>query len=338
MTGKVIGGRSGPTTIHTKVGWILSGPVDQQEVTVNLTLASTHNLKVDAYPTESSLDDRLKQFWELESLGIMKDEVSVYEKFVQQIKFDGRRYEVKLTWKIHHQPLPDHFELCRKRLIGLLRRLRQNPQLLSEYNFIIQDQLKNGVVEVVSQPTQVVGDQAHYLPHHGILRQDSTTSKLRIVYDASARSTGPSLNDCLYTGPKFGQSIFVNDILLRFRLQRVGLTGDIEKAFLMVSVDEKGRDSLRFLWAVDPSAESPELMTLRFTRVVFGVSSSPLLLNGTINYHLGTYHDTDPAFVDKFLSSIYVDDVVSGSGDVDSAYRFYLTTCGSWIQAEKICH
>ena len=103
--------------------------------------------------------------------------------------------------------------------------------------------------------------------------RDKATSKLRIVYDASARSTGPSLNDCIYTGPKFGQSIF--HILVRLRLQRVALTGDIEKAFLMVSVDERDRDSLRFLWVSDPDIEPPELMTLRFTRVVFGVSSSP---------------------------------------------------------------
>ena len=93
------------------------------------------------------------------------------------------------------------------------------------------------MIECVS----LASDRVHYLPHHGVVRQDKATSKLRIVYDASARSTGPSLNNCLYTGPKFGQSIF--DILLRFRHQKVALVGDIEKAFLMVSVREKDRDS-----------------------------------------------------------------------------------------------
>ena len=73
VTGRVIRGRSGPTAIHTKVGWVLSGPTEQQEVAVNLTFTSTHALKVDAYPIEPTLDDNLKQFWELESLGIMRD-------------------------------------------------------------------------------------------------------------------------------------------------------------------------------------------------------------------------------------------------------------------------
>ena len=177
------------------------------------------------------------------------------------------------------------------------------------------------MIECVS-PSDSVSDRVHYLPHHGVVRQDKATSKLRIVYDASARSTGPSLNNCLYTGPKFGQSIF--DILLRFRHQKVALVGDIEKAFLMVSVREKDRDSLRFLWTTDLNSEKLKLITYRFTRVVFGVSSSPFLLNATINHHLKTFREADPAFVEKFLSSIYVDDLVTGSYDIQSTHDFYL--------------
>ena len=112
------------------------------------------------------------------------------------------------------------------------------------------------------------------------------------------------------------------DILLRFRLQQVALAGDIEKAFLMVSMHERDRDSLCFLWVTDTHIEPPKIVTLRFTRVIFGVSSSPFLLNATINYHMETYQ-ADPDFVDKFLSSIYVDDLVSGSNDLESTYKFY---------------
>lgn len=97
---------------------------------MNLTLASTHTLKIDAYPsTEPALEDCLKRFWDLESLGIAREEPSVYTKFVQRINFDGHRYEVCLPWKEDHPPLPDHFELCRKRRRSLLKRLKQTPQL-----------------------------------------------------------------------------------------------------------------------------------------------------------------------------------------------------------------
>ena len=92
----------------------------------------------------------------------------------------------------------------------------------------------------------------------------------------------------------------------------------------MVSVRKNDRDSLRFLWDADPTVQPPDIVTLQFTRVVVGVSSSPFLLNATINHHLETYREGDPAFVDKFLSSIYVDDLVSGSSDLESAYELYV--------------
>ena len=85
-------------------------------------------------------------------------------------------------------------------------------------------------------------------------------TKLRIVYDASTQSNGPSLNDCLYVGPSFGQSIL--DILFRFHVHTIALAGDIEKAFLIISVAEEDRDVLRFLWIDDISKASPEVLTL----------------------------------------------------------------------------
>ena len=80
---------------------------------VSVAVASTHTLKIDTCPLEPSLDDRLKRFWELESLGITQNEASPYDKFVQRIKFDGQRYDVNLGWKEYHPPLPDHLNLCR---------------------------------------------------------------------------------------------------------------------------------------------------------------------------------------------------------------------------------
>ena len=62
---------------------------------------------------------------------------------------------------------------------------------------------------------------------------------------------------------------------------------------------------------------------LRFTRVVFGVSSSPFLLNATIRHHVAKYKDSDPAFVETFIRSTYVDDVTFGANDDDGAFDLY---------------
>ena len=84
----------------------------------------------------------------------------------------------------------------------------------------------------------------HYLLHHAVVRQEKETTKVRIVDDASARAQGPSLNDCLHTGPKFNQKIL--QILLLFRSFPVAWTAHIEKAFLMISMSPNYRDALRF--------------------------------------------------------------------------------------------
>ena len=198
----------------------------------------------------------------------------MFEKFRENIVFTEGQYEVSLPWKDQHPLLPDHHELCVKHLHGLLHCLQQSPFVFLEYGHIIQGQLKEGIIQKVEDAAKQTGSsKLHYLPHHAVMRQDKHTTKLRIVYDASAKCDRPSLNECLYTGPKFDQSIL--DILLRFRTQQVALTADIEKAFLMVSMSEKDRDVLCFLWVDDIKKDPPELCTLRFTRVVFSVSSSP---------------------------------------------------------------
>lgn len=107
------------------------------------------------------------------------------------------------------------------------------------------------------------------------------------------------MTDCLYVGLAFGQSIM--DILLRFRLQKVALVANIEKAFLMITVDEEDRDVLRFLWIEDMECETPRMTVLRFARVVFGVASSPFLLNATIRHQIQGYQTDDPSFVTRFL-------------------------------------
>lgn len=116
--------------------------------------------------------------------------------------------------------------------------MNQDPEALKKYDSVIKEQLKNGIVEVVEKPADGEVGKTHNLPHHAVIRRDKATTKLRVVYDALARSNGTALTDFLYTGPPpFPENIF--DILLRFRASRIALTGDVEKAFFMVGITEE---------------------------------------------------------------------------------------------------
>lgn len=255
---------------------------------MNILFSHVLNIGCTAQNDLAELDRKLQAFWDLEGLGIREEEESIYNKFTRSVSFQDGRYCVRLPWKEPHPFLPDNYHLSRDRLFNLLKRLRQTPGVLSQYDAIMQDQIKCNIVKVVESPCNGPAGRTHYLPHHAVIWEDKQTTKLRIVYDVSARSDGPSsLNDCLYAGPTFGQNIM--DILLRFRLFHVAVTADVEKAFLMVSVAEEDRDALRFLWVEDIGSQFPRVITLRFARVVFGVSASPFLLNATLRYHVENY-------------------------------------------------
>jgi hypothetical protein len=151
--------------------------------------------------------------------------------------------------------------------------------------------------------------------YHAVVRSDHNTTKLRVVYDSSAKTIDRpySMNDCLEVGPNFMPQLI--DILMKFRWHKIGLTVDIEKAFLMVAINESDRDMLRFLWLKDPADLNSDILQLRFTRLVFGLRPSPEILGLTIRHHLDTQKDVNPELIEILKNLFYVDDFISGADD-----------------------
>ena len=267
-------GESGPVAMETGLGWVLSGPIPHPCAESDVNLVTCNTLKLETTLMHGDpLVDQMKKFWELESIGVLPNEGTVHDKFLDTIRLHDGRYEVSLPWKEQHSLLPDNYALAVSRLSSVLKRLKGNPKLFAEYNRIIGEQSSQGIISDVDPHAPVQVGRLHYLPHHPVVREDKQTTKVRIVYDASAKSTGPSLNDCLHAGPSLISEI--PDVLMRFRYHRVALVADIEKTFLMVQVAEADRDVLRFLWIDDPTSADPNIVVKRFNRVVFGITSSP---------------------------------------------------------------
>ncbi len=195
----------------------------------------------------------------------------------------------------------------------------KDPELFQEYDNLINKLVESGIVERVSRDDNMTVGKVHYIPHHPVIRCDKQTTKVRIVYEASAKNEGPSLNDCIFTGPSLLPKIMEN--LLRFRYHTIGLVAGVEKAFYQVSIAEEDRDVLRFIWIDDILKDNP-LLIYRFTRVVFGVNASLFLLNATIDHHIRSYTD-NPTFVDMFLSSLYVDDLNGGGDTTEDVLELY---------------
>ena len=171
VTGEIVrGGDREPVAVRTKLGWILSGPVSFNCDEQSSAGLITHVLRVDCSPSLKDLDNTLRKFWELESLGVVDSEVSVYEQFGSNITLRNGRYEVYLPWRDPYLSIPDNLLLSQRRLLSLLKRLKRDPDILREYHAIIQQQLKAGIVEVVESKNDLSSDRIHYLPHHAVIR------------------------------------------------------------------------------------------------------------------------------------------------------------------------
>ena len=289
---------------------------------VNITAIHTLKAQAVSVGVEEGLEHRLARFWELESLGIAPQEKTVYDRFEDTIQFVEGRHEVKMPWKEPHPLLPDNYGLARNRFNQLLLKLCKDRQLLLEFDELIKNQLKSGVMELMQTDSFRETGRVHYIPQHPVIRRDKDTTKVTIVYDARAREGGTSLNDCLHAGPSLLPKIM--DILIRSRFHKVALVSDVEKAFHQVLIARDDRDVLRFLWIDNPVLPQPRVTVYRFARAVFGVNSSPFLLTATIAHHINSYSSCDPGFVEKFLSSPYVDDFSGGAGTTADAYELYL--------------
>ena len=159
----------------------------------------------------------------------------------------------------------NNFQTAKQRLFALERKLKDHDEVKQQYRDFIKEFVDIGHLEQALQTSSL----CYYLPHHCVFK-DSTTTKLRVVFDASSKSpNGNSLNDCLLLGPRLQDEVF--DILIRFRLHQFSLSADVAKMYRQVALDESDRDFHRILWR---DYVTDEIRELRMTRVMFGVASS----------------------------------------------------------------
>lgn len=227
----------GPTAMSSKLGYLLSGPVSaprNSSVLVNMLHVTTGHEEEEC---------NLLKFWQVEDTAITP-EGDLSQQFLKSYcashisRQDDGTYCAEFPWKESHPPLPDNFSVCQKRTRSLAYWLSQSPGLLQIYDNILKEQLDRGFIELVTEPYK--SGAVHYIPHHPV-KKDSVTTPIRIVYDCSCRQSNalPSLNDCLMAGPHFLVDLCA--ILLRFRTHQYGLSTDIEKAFLHITLKESER-------------------------------------------------------------------------------------------------
>lgn len=163
-----------------------------------------------------------------------------------------------LPWKLS-KPECTNYGLCVKQLNQLKSRLLREPSLMNEYDSIFKTQIEEGIIERVPS-SELDSKRCHFLPHHCVIREDKDTTKVRIVFDGSAKSNFGlhSLNNCFKKGPNLTPLIF--NVLLKFRTHKIGITSDVEKAFHQIIINPEDRDMMRMLWFENVNATQREIV------------------------------------------------------------------------------
>ena len=224
-------------------------------------------------------------------------------------KVDGH-FETGLLWRDENIVLPNNRCMAVSRLHSTERKLMKHPQLAQKYQDVLDEYVaKEHCKKLSPQKAQRTSSKTWYLPHHAVFNINKP-GKVRVVFDAAAKFDDISLNDCLLTGPDLLNNLV--GILMRFRLGKTAVMGDVEKMFHQVGVIEDDRDSLRFLWRGLNIKQPPEEYQMLVH--VFGAADSPCCASYALRK---TAEDQGEKFSEAALRSVkrnfYMDDVLLSS-------------------------
>lgn len=294
----------GPTLQKTVFGWIVAGRIPDESNPGPQAAVFLCSL--------AELNDQLAKFWELETCHVTST-YSVEESLCEQIfrkttiRDESGRYGVTLPKKnevIQH--LGDTRSSALKRFLSLERRFAYNLELKAMYAEFIHEYQSMGHMKEVED--ELAGVPAYYLPHHAVLRPESTTTKLRVVFDASCRSTtGVSLNDGLMVGPVVQDNLFA--ISLRFRFHPIAIVADVEKMYRMINVQPSDQKLQRILWRESPNDDIREF---QLTTVTYGTASAPYLATRCLQQLAEEGEASHPTAAKILKKDFYVDDMITG--------------------------
>ncbi|XP_046803857.1 uncharacterized protein LOC111684781 [Lucilia cuprina] len=310
LEGRISLGHGMPCLVNTVFGWIVGGKFNDQKNPSTLTC----NLALDS--STSILDNTLRKFWEVEEYvsgpqTFTNEEQACEKHFTENVQINSdRRIQVRLPFKQNPNCLGESFEISKRRFLSLERKLERDPTLKSMYVDFVNEYLALGHMSLYNRPLS----HPHYIiPHHCVLKPESTTTKLRVVFDGSARTTSNhSLNDILMVGPTIQQDLVTT--LFSFRLNRFALTADISKMYRQFLVDERDRKFQLVLWR---SNSKDKLCVFQLNTVTYGLSAAPFLAIRSLFFIADQHSSTFPIGSKVLREDLYVDDVLTGSDSLE---------------------
>ena len=145
------------------------------------------------------------------------------------------QWMVPYPWKKDPTLLPNNKSLAMKRLESAEKRLKKNPELAAACDKQIKWMSEtNFSRKLLKEESEKYTGPVHYIPHHAVIRPESKSTPVRIVFNSSSVYQGHALNDFWLKGPDLLNSLF--GVILRFREREVAVMGDISKMYHRVPI------------------------------------------------------------------------------------------------------
>jgi hypothetical protein len=302
---------------QTVLGWVVMGQCsrDSQQSTF-----LCRNVFLSKSISNEFLSKQIQKFFEIEEFSEnvpQKPEDALCEKkFLESVKrcTDGKLC-VELPFREENPLIGSSKHIAMRRFLNLEKRLEQNQELKLEYAKTFTDYITEGhmlPVTVVAKP-----GCEYFLPHHAVIKESSTTTKVRVVLDASCKTSDTtSLNDHLLTGPKLQTDI--RDVFFNWRTYQVALTADIAKMYRMFWIAESHRNYQKVLWRFNQDEPIKEYC---LATVTFGTSSAPYQAIRALHFIAEREEPNYPLASRALLNEFYVDDFISGAHTIELAIK-----------------
>lgn len=289
-----------PLAQQTQLGWLLCGTTKPQ-YHCNVVLNNT--------------EDLLK-FWENEDISqdidMSNDDHECLQYFINTTKrhADGK-YEVRLPFK---PTLKDKLGATRPQALAqfrnLERKLQKNEELQVEYDKFMNEYINLNHMEVTNNDHK----GGCYLPHHAVTREESTTTKVRVVFNASAKSsTGYSLNDIMYKGPNIQKDL--QKLILRWRQFKYAVTSDVEKMYRMIRVQEDDQNYQKIIWR----DAKQNIRSFTLTTLSYGTKPAGFLAMMCLKQLAEDERHSLPEAAKELEECLYMDDYCGGHNTLEKA-------------------
>lgn len=307
--GLVKGKEGTPIAQNTELGWIVSGMLNNN--------THPHEFKVQSMISTTEVNDLLRKFWEINEIENRTPhtlEESECERIFENTttRLENGRYMVRLPIRNDKIDLGQTRNMAIATFLQLERKFAKNVDLYKQYKLFIDEYIALGHMTETTEHVQAM----NYLPHHAVFK-DSSTTKLRVVFDASRKSSnGKSLNDNLMVGPTIQNDM--SALIRRWRKYRIAFTADIEKMYRQILVHPEHTDLQRIIWRDSPKEK---LREYKLSTVTYGTSCAPYLAIRTLHQLAHDEKDEQPVAAKMVMNDFYVDDTASGADSVEEAIQ-----------------